>query len=278
MRTRLKQLICKAEKYFVSILARLPFARSVGRRCRSYAATLDPHGEPRRYHTVFLSDFLQLLKATGYQPSHVVDIGANRGNWTREVRQYFPQSRYTLFEPQANLKQEMGDLLVDPLVTLNIKGVGKACSEMLFTIHERDDSCSFAWSEDRAAQMGYEQIKIPVVTLDSHIETNHLEWPDFIKIDAEGYDLEVLEGANQCLKRATLVMVECAICNPNMKNTALAVISFMDSAGFRPVDFTDLNRPFPNRVLWLTEIAFVKKGSDLDVATMRKKAFNAGCT
>lgn len=276
MRSQLKKLIRRAENYFLSRLARLPLARSVGRRCRRYASILDPSGEQNRFHTIFLSEFLQLLKSTGYQPSHVVDIGANRGNWTREVRQFFPQSRYTLFEPQANLKQEMEDLLGDPLVNLNVKGVGKACSEMLFTIHERDDSCSLAWSAERAAQMGYAQIKIPVVTLDSYIESNHLEWPDFIKIDAEGYDLEVLEGATKCLEKATLAMVECAVCNPNMKNTALAVIAFMDLKGFRPLDFTDLNRPFPNRVLWLTEIAFVKKRSDLDVATSHKNSIGTG--
>lgn len=164
----------------------------------------------------------------------------------------------------------MTDLLADPLITLNSFGVGNQSSELLFTIHDRDDSCSFASSEQQASARGFKQILVPVVTLDTHITASNLEWPDVIKIDAEGFDLEVIQGASKSLEKATLVMVECAVCHPDFKNTVSAVIEAMNSRDFRILDFTDLNRPWHNRVLWLAEIAFVKKGSKLDIKTSCK--------
>jgi FkbM family methyltransferase len=259
-------LIALMEDKICSWISRRKRAEKIGERLRGYARMIDPAGEPRkRYYTPQLSDFMNFLKLACFSPDHIVDIGANHGNWTREVRQFFPDAKYTLFEPQPYLRKAMADLLIDgSRVYLNTMGVGKKSGEMLFTIHERDDSCSFTWTPEMAAEKGYQQIKIPVTTLDAHIQSNELPWPDMVKIDAEGWDLEVLEGATKVLENATLVFIEAAVGNPRFRNTVLRVCTVMDVAGYRPLDFTDLNRPWKNRVLWLVEMAFVKKGSSLD--------------
>jgi len=54
------------------------------------------------------------------------------------------------------------------------------------------------------------------------------------------------------------------VMNKQFNNSALHVLSFMDSIGFRLFDITDLNRPFHNQVLWLCEFVFIKKGGVLD--------------
>lgn len=255
-----------AEEKMCTAISRRKSAAKIGAKLRKYARIADPKGEPRKsFHTPQLMYFVEILKAANFSPKHIVDIGANHGNWTREVRAHFPDAQYTLFEPQPNLRKAMADLLVEgSRVQLNTMGIGKESGEMLFTLHERDDSCSFAWTPEMAADKGYQQIKIPVTTLDKHVEANHLPWPDLVKVDAEGWDLEVLEGAPNVLKNATVVMIEAAVGNPTFNNTILRICSAMDSAGYRLMDFTDLNRPWSNRVLWLVEMAYVKKGSALD--------------
>ena len=40
------------------------------------------------------------LKTAGFNPKHIVDVGANHGTWTRETIKYFPEPFYTLIEPQ----------------------------------------------------------------------------------------------------------------------------------------------------------------------------------
>ena len=58
-----------------------------------------------------LSNFFPLLKRFGFDPKHILDVGANRGKWTREATQYFPAAQYTLVEPQDDLKAHVMDLV-----------------------------------------------------------------------------------------------------------------------------------------------------------------------
>lgn len=212
-------------------------------------------------HTVFNN----LLQA-GFQPKHIIDIGANKGHWTREALRFFPNSKFTLIEPQERLKPHFQTLL-DTNANIRYKavGVGKEAGSFAFTLHERDDSCSFRFTEEEAQQRGYQQIKIPVVTLASLAE-DKTDWPrpDLIKIDAEGLDEEVIEGAGNLLGTAEVFLVEATVNNLDMKNTVLRMMQLMEKHGYRFYDITDLNRPFAQEVLWLVEMAFIRKGGIVD--------------
>src|SRR6266571_1163456 len=58
-----------------------------------------------------LDPFFTLLQRLGFAPKHILDVGANRGLWTRTAIQHFPDARYTLVEPQDHLKSCIKDLL-----------------------------------------------------------------------------------------------------------------------------------------------------------------------
>jgi hypothetical protein len=45
-----------------------------------------------------------MLKGRGFNPKHIIDVGANRGYWTRASIKFFPEAQYTLVEPQDFLK------------------------------------------------------------------------------------------------------------------------------------------------------------------------------
>ena len=59
-------------------------------------------------------------------------------------------------------------------------------------------------------------------------------------------------------------MVEAAVVAKVIENSFLRVIEFLDQRGYRLFDITDLNRPFEPRVLWLTELVFIRKGGMID--------------
>ena len=42
---------------------------------------------------------LSVLKDYGFNPKHILDIGAYKGRWTNEVERIFPSSKFTLVEP-----------------------------------------------------------------------------------------------------------------------------------------------------------------------------------
>ena len=213
-----------------------------------------------------LSNFYNILIHQKYEPKVIYDVGANKGTWTEHCIAYFPKANYVLFEPQPFLKQNIEAVLGKfENVKLFSVGVGNQTGNLLFTYHERDDSCTFSMSEFEARLLGYKQVETPIITLDSFINENHLEKPDIIKIDAEGLDIDVLDGARDTLaSNVEIVLVEVGVMNKNIKNNALNVLNYMENLGFILFDITDLNRPFSNKVLWLCEFVFIKKNGKLD--------------
>jgi FkbM family methyltransferase len=205
------------------------------------------------------------LHKIGFTPKHIVDIGANHGTWTREALKHFPEAHYTLIEPQKRLRSSMEDLLhSNPKIQLHNVGAGSQVGSFSFTIVDRDDSCNFLMSKEEANARGFEQIEVPVTTLDTLLENSTLPIPDLIKIDAEGLDLEVLKGAQSFLGKTEIILVEAAVFNKTMPNTAASVITYMDQQGYTLFEVTDLNRPFSPPLLWLIELAFIKKGGIID--------------
>ena len=68
------------------------------------------HNDP---NATALDRFFYLLKMRGFKPKHILDVGANHGNWTRVALKYFPDIHYTLVEPQDDLKIYVQDLLAN---------------------------------------------------------------------------------------------------------------------------------------------------------------------
>lgn len=212
-----------------------------------------------------LHNFYYILKKINFHPKHIVDVGANHGSWTREALNYFPDAHFTLVEPQYWLKESFKDLLEkNPKVKFFPVGAGEKSGSFKFTIVDRDDSCTFMISEEEAAKLGHKQIEIGVLTLNEIIDQSFDVVPDIIKIDAEGLDIEVLNGASSYFGKTEIFMVEAGIVNKYFNNSFLKVVNYMDSKGYRLFDITDLNRPWSASVLWLVELVFIKKNGQID--------------
>lgn len=212
-----------------------------------------------------LFNFYQTLKAFQFEPKHIVDVGANHGTWTREALNYFPDAYYSLVEPQYWLKESISDILSNnKKVTFHPFGAGDTEGSFQFTIHDRDDSCSFKFTQEEALAKGYKQLTLPVVTLNKLVSETKLPVPDIIKIDAEGLDIQVLNGASDYFGKTEIFMVEAGVVNKSFDNSFLKIMNYMDEKGYRLFEITDLNRPYYPNVLWLVELVFVLKGGRID--------------
>lgn len=222
-------------------------------------------GATSHHKNDLLDNFYDILRKINFQPRHIVDIGANHGTWTREALKNFPHAYYTLIEPQYWLKDSIKDILdQNSKVQFHAYGAGEKEGSFLFTIHDRDDSCSFKFTTEEAKAGGYKQIELPVITLNGLLANSELPVPDIIKIDAEGLDLEVLNGADSFFGKTEIFMVEAAVVLKSFDNSFLKLANFMDQKGYRLFEITDLNRPFNPKILWLVELVFVKKGGFID--------------
>jgi FkbM family methyltransferase len=210
-----------------------------------------------------LSLFFSFLVARGFSPRHILDVGANHGNWTRVATRFFPDSQYTLVEPQDFLKTHVQDLIEDgyKLQWINA-GAGDANGTLAFTLCTRDDSSTFTMTEDEARRAGLQQIFVEVKTLNGIVRSAGLP-ADMVKVDAEGLDLRVLAGASELFGQTEIFLVEVSIRDTDRENTLDAVLDFMSGRGYHLLEITDLNRSPKYGVLWLCEMAFLRNDSSL---------------
>lgn len=215
--------------------------------------------------TELLKNFFTCIKKVGFVPAHIVDVGANHGTWTREALKYFPNSYFTLLEPQAWFENDITDILSEKIRFFGV-GAGSQAGNFKFTIANRDDSCTFRYSEQEAVAKDLKQIDVPVVTLDDLLADDSFPPPDIIKVDAEGLDLEVIKGAKSHWGKVEIFMVEASVMNKYFANNCKEILFLMDEAGYRLFDITDLNRTPTLNALWLVEFVFIKKNGIIDNA------------
>lgn len=205
-----------------------------------------------------LTCFFEAIQRAGFSPRHIVDVGANHGQWTRSAIRFFPEAQYTLVEPQHNLKAHVQDLLN---AGYKIRWVNAAASDkpgtLPFAIAPKDNSSSLVCAGNAA-----EQVPMRVITLNELLASSDAPPADLIKIDAEGFDLKVLAGASNLLGKTDVILAEAMVCGP-YDNRVLPLMEFMARAGYRLIDITDLERSPKHGVLWLCELAFLLGGSPL---------------
>jgi FkbM family methyltransferase len=204
--------------------------------------------------------FFAALKAKGFNPRHIIDVGVNHGFWTRTAIDYFPDAYYTLVEPQDWLKEKSRDILARGNSQWISAGAGAKPGTLPLWLTYRDDACSFAYSSETVQSAGGETVNVPIITLDQVAEAS-AAFPDMVKIDAEGFDLEVINGASKLIERTDVFILETTVCGPNLENTMQNVLVTMSRLGYRPVDIPSINRSPKDGVTWLCDIAFLRNGS-----------------
>ena len=210
-----------------------------------------------------LSQFFSLLKRHGFNPHHIIDVGANHGNWTRTAVRFFPDAQYTLIEPQEFLEKHVQDLVESGYKIEWITAwAGDGPRHLPFTQASRDDSSTFDLTEEEAKRAGFRQVLVEVKTLNEIVRSEGLP-ADMVKIDAEGLDLRVLAGASELFGYTEIFLVEVNIHDTHKENAPEPVLKFMNEKGYRLMEITDINRSPKYGLLWLCELAFLKNSGTL---------------
>ena len=90
----------------------------------------------------------------------------------------------------------------------------------------------------------------------------HFPYPDFIKLDVQGYEIEVLKGSKSALAAAEFVLVEMTLMPLSHEPIILEVMNYMDSVGFQLYDIPALMRKPYDKALYQIDGLFVKKDSN----------------
>jgi len=167
----------------------------------------------------------------------VVDVGANKGQFALAIRQRFPETYILSFEPlvePASLYRVL--FRNDDRVRLVEAAIGVEACEAEIHVSARDDSSSLLpiTAQQSLFFPGTAEIgvrKVQIIRLEDAIEFLHE--PALLKIDVQGYEMQVLEGCGDYLYRFTWVYVECSFVELyEGQALADAVISWLRCHGF----------------------------------------------
>jgi FkbM family methyltransferase len=147
-------------------------------------------------------------------PATVVDVGANVGQFSLMVRALCPAARIHAFEPMPDAAATFRALFAhDPKVTLHQLAVAAASGEATLHVSARADSSSLLpiGEEQLRVFPGTEEVsamRIPTAPLDAVLTADDIAPPALMKIDVQGYELEVLRGSESLLGRFDHIYVE----------------------------------------------------------------------
>jgi FkbM family methyltransferase len=133
---------------------------------------------------------------------HAVDVGGHVGLWSRVLAAHFAQ--VTAFEPLPPHIECFKVNVTAPNVTLLETAIGReAATIRIFMPHDNTGHAHVETSADTGLGEGY---SVPCIALDQ-IGHEVLEDVDFLKIDVEGFELDVVLGAEGLIKRRRPTMV-----------------------------------------------------------------------
>jgi FkbM family methyltransferase len=198
----------------------------------------------------------------GFQPAAIIDVGAYTGEWTKMAHRIFPEANILAIEPQKEKESGLLALAgehsnIDYEVALLGAESGK---EVTFRLNETVSSVLPEAESDSG-----EPEERTLQTLDE-LTYGAYRNPDLLKLDVQGFELEVLWGAEQILVShpPELILMEVSLLEINEGAPLFSeVVRFMDNRGYRLYDICSFIRRPLDDALWQVDALFVEGSSKL---------------
>jgi len=139
-------------------------------------------------------------------PSPVVfDVGANRGQTIERFQRHFDRPVIHAFEPGRVAFAELQRCCAGMRdVVLNNVALGARRESRIFLDNDHDVMSSFLEPSVTARGEITGRYPVDVITIDDYCESRSVENIDILKIDTQGFDLQVLHGAQRLMQESAI--------------------------------------------------------------------------
>lgn len=144
-------------------------------------------------------------------PSVVFDVGAHLGQTALHFRKSFPSASIHCFEPtDENFAKLKANTKGKRLIRINQFALGSARTSVIMKTGQSDQTHQVIRNHEKTPA-NEEMPRVRMETIDSYMIDEGVADIDLLKIDVEGYELEVLRGAKDALERRRIkaILAEC---------------------------------------------------------------------
>ncbi|QJR30756.1 FkbM family methyltransferase [Limnobacter sp. SAORIC-580] len=193
---------------FISKIYIFAFARPSTQKFNNLILQLALHARGYNNHGDFKTtgEFIFINHLAKMKPKLCIDIGANKGAYS-EILLKATDSYVIAFEPLPEayaIARKLEDLYPGRFIAENF-GIGK--EDGVLDLHYGEGDSELASFSSEVNEIAYVKasntsvMKVPVIKLDSYLEriSKDFKFIDLLKIDTEGFEYEVLLGAQRII-------------------------------------------------------------------------------
>jgi len=148
------------------------------------------------------------LKKHGHKINVVYDIGANDGRWYKDWKPILPESQFIMFEanPNTTLRHSMKEN--DKRFTQVLSDADDKSVEFFLANGGKESTGDSYYKELTGNYSLGKSVLLNTKTLNTMIAENDLPLPDFIKMDTQGSEVDIMKGGSVALEHAKIALIE----------------------------------------------------------------------
>jgi FkbM family methyltransferase len=182
-----------------------------------------------------------------------VDLGAAQGFWTEKSLTVWPNAKYELIEPLTEQISALNELKKkNSKINFHSAVAGESSGEIGLNVSSDLDGSGIYAENDKNAR------KVPVVMIDEVVR--HIDGAILLKFDTHGYEVPILNGAKESLKRVSAIVME--VYGFKISPTCLVfheMSAHLDQLGFKLVDIVDIMRRPGDQAFWQADAFYIRK-------------------
>ena len=210
------------------------------------ASSASPPRKGWRHLDIMQDALRHLSDDKGFRPRVVLDVGAAKGYWSRQAARIFPDAAFFLFDPLKESEPSLKALCAgNARFHYFVMALGREPGTRRLNVARDPEASSLLEfpGQDQSAQR-----EVPVETVDHLLSAGRIPKPDLVKLDVQGFELEVLAGGTALFGGGCVFVVEVNLFD-FMPRCPLVheVIGYFADRGYRLFDLAGLlRRPFQN--------------------------------